>query len=125
MLVRKTEGIYGDFVGADAGIYPNLYFFIPLFSLTTKSLLIMFTLQRQPGYSKEILAGAQLSAIILAVSRMEPASPQQSLQGSALPWQLKSVRSTSTPTQHFGTAEHLWLSISNISPVFCCPPPAG
>lgn len=74
MLVRKAEGIYGDFVGADAGIYPNLYFFIPVISLTTKSLLILSTLQSQPGYSKQSLAGAQLSVTVLGLSRMESAS---------------------------------------------------
>lgn len=53
MLVRKTEGIYGDFVEADAGIYPSLHFFMPLLSLTTKSLFIMSTLQTQPATAKK------------------------------------------------------------------------
>lgn len=94
MLVRKAEGIYGDFVGADAGIYPNLYFFIPLIPLTTKSLLIVSALQSQPGYSKQSLAGAHLSVIALGLPRTESASPQQSLQGCALCWQLSSAGST-------------------------------
>lgn len=74
VLVRKAERIYGDFVGTDTGIYLNVYFFIPLISLTTKSLLISSTLQSQPGYSKQSLAGAYLTVIVLGLSRMESAS---------------------------------------------------
>lgn len=72
-------------------------------------------------YSKESLAGAQLSVIALAVSRMESASPQQSLQGCALAWQWKGL----VAHRCFGTAEQHWHSISNVSPTFCSPPPAG
>lgn len=79
-VIRKAEGIFGDFVGADAGIYPNLYLFIPLLSLTTKSFLIVSTLQSQPGHSKQSSAGAQPSVTVLGLSRMESASPQQSLR---------------------------------------------
>lgn len=79
-MIRKAEGIFGDFVAADAGFYPNLYFFIPLLSLTTISFLIMSTLQSQPGYSKQSSAGAQPSVTVLGLSRMESASPEQSLR---------------------------------------------
>lgn len=121
MLVRKAEGIYGDFVGADAGIYPNLYFFIPVISWTTKSLLILSTLQSQPGYSKQSLAGAQLSVIVPGLSRMESASHSSPCRAGLCTGSWKVL----VAHQCVGTAEQHWHSTSTASATLCSPPPAG